>query len=91
MLKGGDFPIGPMVKNPSSNAGDLGSIPGRRTKIPHAVGQLSWNATTRELTHGNEDSVQPKLKKKVVRQHMNSIYSGCIWIVVLSMVIFSPL
>ena len=24
-------------------------------------------------------------------QHMNSIYSGCIWIVVLSMVIFSPL
>ena len=36
-----DFPGGPVVKNPPSNAGDTGSIPGRRTKIPHAVGQLS--------------------------------------------------
>ena len=44
MLKGGDFPIGPVVKNPSSNAGDSGSIPGRRTKIPYAMGQPSWNA-----------------------------------------------
>ena len=35
-----DFPGGPVVKNPHSNAGDAGSIPGRGTKIPHAVGQL---------------------------------------------------
>ena len=26
-----------MVKNPSSSAGDVSSIPGRGTKIPHAV------------------------------------------------------
>ena len=26
-----------MVKNPPFNAGDTGSIPGRGTKIPHAV------------------------------------------------------
>ena len=37
----GDFPGGPVVKNPSSNAGDAGSIPGQGTKIPHAEGQLS--------------------------------------------------
>ena len=36
-----DFPGGPVVKNPPSNAGDAGSIPGRGTKIPHATGQLS--------------------------------------------------
>ena len=30
-----------MVKNPLSSAGDAGTIPGRGTKIPHAVGQLS--------------------------------------------------
>ena len=30
-----------MVKNPPSNAKDVGLIPGRRTRIPHAVGQLS--------------------------------------------------
>ena len=33
-----DFPGGPVVKNPSSNAGDMGLIPGQRTK---GMGQLS--------------------------------------------------
>ena len=36
-----DFPGGPVVKNPPSNAGDMGSAPGQGTKIPHATGQLS--------------------------------------------------
>ena len=30
-----------MVKNTPSNAGDVGSLPGRGTKIPHNAGQLS--------------------------------------------------
>ena len=50
----GDFPGGPVVENPPSNAGDVGSIPGRGTKIPHAVGQLSLPATTTELMCLNE-------------------------------------
>ena len=33
-LKVGDFPGGPVVKNPSCNAGDMGSVPGQGTKIP---------------------------------------------------------
>ena len=33
-----DFPGGPVVKNPPSNAGDMGSIPGQEAKIPHAMG-----------------------------------------------------
>ena len=33
-----DFPGGPVVKNPPYNAGDVGSIPGQGTKIPHAAG-----------------------------------------------------
>ena len=32
-------------KNPPSNAGDSGLIPGQRTKIAHAAGQLSPRAT----------------------------------------------
>ena len=43
-----------MVKNPLSNAGDTGSIPGGGTKIPHAVGQWIPHATTTELAHFNE-------------------------------------
>ena len=43
-----DFPGGPVVKNPPSNAGDMGSIPGWGTKIPHAPGQLSPHTTTTE-------------------------------------------
>ena len=35
-------------KNLPSNAGDMGLIPGRGTKIPHATGQLSLRATTTE-------------------------------------------
>ena len=45
-----DFPGSPVVQNPPSNTGDLGSIPRRGTKIPHAMGQLSLSALTRE-TH----------------------------------------
>ena len=43
-----DFPGGPVVKNLPSNAGDVGLIPGRGTKIPHAMGQLNPHATTTE-------------------------------------------
>ena len=43
-----DFPGGPVVKNLPSDAGDMGSIPGRGTTIPHATGQLSPCTTTTE-------------------------------------------
>ena len=45
-----------MVKNPPSNAGDLGSIPGLGTKFPDTTGQLENNPTC-----SNEDCV-PQLK-----------------------------
>ena len=38
---GRDIPGGPAVKNPPSNAGNVGLIPGKGIKIPHAMGQLS--------------------------------------------------
>ena len=47
------LPGDPVVKNPPSNAGDVGSIPGRGTKIPHAVGQLSSRTAATEPTHHN--------------------------------------
>ena len=36
-----DFPGGPVVKNLPCNTKDMGSIPGRGTKTPHAMEQLS--------------------------------------------------
>ena len=47
------LPGGPVVKNPLSYEGDVGSIPGWGTKIPHAVGQLSPHTTTTEPSHHN--------------------------------------
>ena len=44
-----DFPYGTMVKNLPSNAEHVGSIPGQKTKIPLAVGQLSPGATIPSL------------------------------------------
>ena len=35
-----DFPGGPVVVNPPSNAGDSGSIPGQGIKIPQTGEQL---------------------------------------------------
>ena len=49
-----------MVKNLPSNAGDMCSIPGWGTKIPHAVGQLSPGATTAELVHLSETAHVPQ-------------------------------
>ena len=46
-----DFPGGPVVKNPPSNAGNKGLIPGQGNRIPHAAGQLSWSATTKLVHH----------------------------------------
>ena len=42
-----------MVKNLPSNAGDVDSIPGERTKIPHAMGQLRLYAATTESLRNN--------------------------------------
>ena len=49
-----DFTGGSVVKNPPGNAGDLGSIPGWGTKIPHALKQLSPCATARGSVHHKE-------------------------------------
>ena len=45
----GNFPAGPVVKNPPANAGDIGFDP-RSRKIPCAEGRLSPGAPTTE-TH----------------------------------------
>ena len=47
----GDFLGSPVINNPPSNAGDVGLIPGRGTKIPHATEQLSQNTVTAEPSH----------------------------------------
>ena len=46
----GDFVGGPVVKNPTSSVGDMGSIPACGTKIPHALEQLSPGSATTEST-----------------------------------------
>ena len=56
----GDFPGGPVLKNPPSNAGDAGWIPGWGTKIPRASGQPSPRATTTELTRLKERARVPQ-------------------------------
>ena len=51
----GGIPGGPVVKNPPSNAGDMGSIPG--------LGR-SYMPTVREAHKCNEDPAQPKNTKQ---------------------------
>ena len=55
-----DLPDGAVVKNLPCNGEEVGSIPDWGTRIPHAGGQLSPRATTREpmsqpeIVHQNE-------------------------------------
>ena len=54
-----------MVKNSPSNAGDAGLIPGRGTRIPHAVGQLSpFTATKAQCSQINTYFCKQKRKEK---------------------------
>ena len=46
-----DFPGGPVVKKLPFNAGDMGLISGRGTKVPHAAEQLSLHKATTELPY----------------------------------------
>ena len=48
----------------AASAGDMGSVPDRRIKIPHSSGQLSLHTTTREPACCSEDPVQQKIRRK---------------------------
>ena len=63
-----DFPGGPVVKSPPSNAGDVGSIPSQGTKILHVEGQLSPWATTGDgqMLQWRPDAANIK-KKNVIK------------------------
>ena len=65
-----------MVKNPPSEAGDIGSIPARGTKVPCATWQLSLCATTRALACRNENPAQPKKKVHFLHLKVRRLYSG---------------
>ena len=43
-----DFAGGPVVENPPSNAGDVGSILGQRAKFPHVTEELNLGAAATE-------------------------------------------
>ena len=45
--------VGPVINYPSSNAGNVGSFPGWRTKILHPAEKLSPFTTTTEYTGNN--------------------------------------
>ena len=52
-----NFPGSPVAKSLSCSAGDMGSIPGLGTKIPHAVKKLSLRVASGEpvdLTQPNK-------------------------------------
>ena len=64
-----DFPGGSVVKNLPCSTGDITSIPGWGTKIPHALEQLSPRATTRVhlLQHKiSHDAMRPDTAKKEI-------------------------
>ena len=70
----GGFPGGPVVKNPPSNAGDTGSIPGQGSKISHAAGQLNLCATTTEKPAVKSPYAAMKNQRSQKKRKENSSY-----------------
>ena len=62
-----------MVQILPSNAGDMGSIPGQGTKIPHSVEPLSLGAITRERPGVAMKTQHSQKKKKNL--YINRYYS----------------
>ena len=62
-MKFGDFPGGPGVKKPPSNAGDMAEIPDQRTRPQPVTWQLSLHASIRELTQRNYWAHQLQLER----------------------------
>ena len=61
----GDFPGGPVAKNPPYNAGDPGSVPGWGIKILYSAGQLSLRAASPEPTLHNQRSCMMQGRSQV--------------------------
>ena len=59
-----DFSGGPVARTPPSRAGDVGSIFGWVTKIPHAKGQLSPCTTTKKKSPSATAKSQQSQEKK---------------------------
>ena len=68
-----DFPGGPVVKNLLCNAGDVGTIPGQGTKIPHASKQLRLPILTTEPKHHNQRTCV--LSRKILPSTTNTQHS----------------
>ena len=71
----GDFPGGLVIKNMLSIAKDTGSVLGWRTKVPHALGQLSLQVKLESLSSPtkdhkccNYDPTQPRKKNVLIRK-----------------------
>ena len=62
-----------MVKNLPSNTADTGSIPGRGTKITHAVGQRSLRAATTKSTCSGARVQQGKIPKATIKTRCSQI------------------
>ena len=59
-----------MVKNPPSNAGDVGLTPSQGTKIPHGAGELeSPSAPTKTAVCGGEQPPPPHTKNDHLKVH----------------------
>ena len=54
-----------MIKNLPCIAGDMGLIPGQRSRIPHAVDQLSPDSATTEAKHHKQRVPRPDATKYI--------------------------
>ena len=69
-----DFPGGPVAKRPPCNAGDVSSVPGWGSKIPHITEQLSGRTATIESEHRKARSCVIQLRPDAANKVLKKIF-----------------
>lgn len=70
-----DVPGGSAAETLPCEAGDVGLIPGQRTRIPHAVGQLNLHTITNKPSHHNwREDCKPQLR---LNAKLNKLRKSC--------------
>ena len=65
----GDFTGSPVVKTSPSNAGGVGSIPGRVAKVPHALRPKNQNIKQKQYCNKfNKDFKNDSHQKKIIKK-----------------------
>lgn len=73
-----NFLCDPVVRNLPSDAGDMGSVPGWESEIPHGTERLSWCETPRANSNNQCSQININILKRTQKCASDSESGSCV-------------